>query len=346
MSFKKRYKGMIIIAKSVKNEHYVPRRYLKHFANNKAFFVFDKEKTQVRPGSIEDYASERYFYDVDFEALKADKLKQDPDFVFDPEIEEFMKEVDEQRIEKWFGDNVETWLFDPIDKVISSYVMANPQNIEKFEVLDDNDLNLLALYITIQMVRSKEFRNYLVEMNERLPLLLMKKLAMQKKDDELLEYLNNVQLKIPNKNHEKLLHAQFLMDEENIVHIAELLRNKIWVIGYNQTEEDFITSDAPIVRYGHLGKHGLNSPGIEIMFPISPKLIICIRDPEYFWFDLESHKHFVKMDSEEVNYYNSFQILQSYRYVFGKAAKFDKVSDIIKKRPELKNINREKILMG
>ena len=82
---------------------------------------------------------------MDFEALKADKLKQDPDFVFDPEIEEFMKEVDEQHIEKWFGDNVETWLFDPIDKVISSYVMANPQNIEKFEVLDDNDLNLLAV---------------------------------------------------------------------------------------------------------------------------------------------------------------------------------------------------------
>lgn len=337
---------MTTIAKDVKNEHYVPRRYLRRFANNKAFFVFDKEKNQVRPGSIEDYASERYFYDVDFEALKADKLKRDPDFVFDPEIEELMKEVDEQHIEKWFGDNVETWLFDPIDKVISSYVMANPQNIEKIEALDDNDLCFLSLYITLQMVRSKEFRKYLVELNERVPLLLMKKSAIRNNDEGMWEYLNNVKLKLPNKNHEKLLHAQFLMDEDNIVHIAELLLNKIWVIGYNQTEEDFITSDAPVVRYGHLGKHGLNSPGIEIMFPISPKLIICIREPEYFWFDLDSHKHFVKVDAEEVSYYNSFQVLQSYRYVFGKTAKFDKVSDIIKRRPELKDINREKIIMG
>ena len=40
-------------------------------------------------------------------------MQQDPDFVFDPEIEKIMKEVDEQYIEKWFGENVETWLFDP-----------------------------------------------------------------------------------------------------------------------------------------------------------------------------------------------------------------------------------------
>ena len=39
---------MSTIAKSVKNEHYVPRRYLGHFANEKKFFVFDKEKEQIQ----------------------------------------------------------------------------------------------------------------------------------------------------------------------------------------------------------------------------------------------------------------------------------------------------------
>lgn len=333
------------MAKNVKNEHYVPRRYLKHFAQNKAFYVFDKEKKQARPGSIEDYACERYFYDIDFEALKADKLKRDPDFAFAPEIEKFMETVDEQHIEKWLGDNVENKLFDPIEKIITASVMVNPQKIETIEVLGENDLNNLALYIAIQIVRSKEFRNFLVEMNERVPLLLMTKAAMQHKDKSKLEQLIDVQLKIPSKNYEKLLHAQFLMDDEFIAHIAALLRNKIWVIGYNQTEEDFITSDNPVVRYGREQKHGLNSIGIEIMFPISPKLIICIRDPKYFLFDAYSHKHFVKVDANEVDYYNSFQVLQSYRYVFSKNSKFDKVSDIIKCRPELSDINRNKILM-
>lgn len=334
------------MAKNVKNEHYVPRRYLKHFANDKSFYVFDKEKNEVRPGAIDDYASERYFYDVDFQELKADIIKQNPDFVLDSEVERLMNEIDEQHIEKWFGDNVETWLFDPIDKIISTYVMANPTNIEKIEVVTEDNLNFLSLYITIQMVRSKEFRNYLIEMNERLSLLLMKKMAKQKNDTDLLGYLDNIQLKIKNKNYKKLLHAQFLLDEDGIVRIAEMLRNKIWIIGYNQNDEAFITSDNPIVRYGHLGKHGLNSKGIEIMFPISTKLIICIRDPEHFWFDIDSHKHFYKLNEEEVSYYNSFQVLQSYRYVFSKEEKFENVCDIIKRRPELKDINREKIFVG
>lgn len=111
------------MAEKVKNEHYVPQRYLKHFANGENFFVFDKEKTEKRPGNVGDYACERYFYDVDFDTLKREKLEQDPDFKFNPEIEQIMQTIDVQHIEHWFGQNVETWLFDPIDKIISTYVM-------------------------------------------------------------------------------------------------------------------------------------------------------------------------------------------------------------------------------
>lgn len=183
-------------------------------------------------------------------------------------------------------------------------------------------------------------------MNERAPLLLAKKMALQKKDYGKLEFLENVKMKVKNKNYEKLLHAQFLMNEEVSYKVAEMLRSKIWVIGYNTSDVDLITSDNPVVRYGRLGKHGLNSKGIEIMFPITPKLIICIRDPEYFWFDSDVHKHFQKLAKDEIEYYNSFQVLQSYRYVFGKKKEFQSVSDIVKRRPELKDINREKIFMG
>ncbi len=295
--------------------------------------MFDKEQEQIRPGSIEDYASERYFYDIDFEALKAEKLQQDPDFVFDPEIE------------KWFGENVETWLFDPIDTIISTFTMTNPVKLKTVEAISEKNLNYLSLYISLQMIRSKEFRNRIIEINERVPLLLMRKMALQKKDYKQLDFLKNVKMKVKNKNHEKLLHAQFLMNEEVAYKIAEMLRSKIWVIGYNTSEIDLITSDNPVVRYEKLGQHGLDSKGIEIMFPITPKLLICIRDPKYFWFDADMHKHFQKFTKDEIEYYNSFQVLQSYRYVFGKKKEFQSVSDIVKRRPELKNINREKIYM-
>ena len=334
------------MAKAVKNEHYVPRRYLRHFASENRFYVFDKEKEQIRAGSVEDYASERYFYDVDFESLKADKLKEDPDFVFDPEIEKIMKEIDEQHIENWFGKNVETWLFDPIDSIISTFIMSNPKKLNTIEALSEKNMDYLSLYISIQLIRSKEFRNYIVEMNEKIPLLLMKKMALQKKDSQQLKFLNSIKLKVKNKNYEKLLHAEFLMNEEFVLQIAKRLRSKIWVIAYNTSDTNLITSDNPVVRYGRLGEHGLNSKGIEIMFPISTKLIICIRDPEFFWYDSDVHKHFVKLTKDEIEYYNSFQVLQSYRYVFSKQKEFQSVNEIMKRRPELKNINREKIYAG
>ena len=104
--------------------------------------MFDKEQEQIRPGSIEDYASERYFYDIDFEALKAEKLQQDPDFVFDPEIE------------KWFGENVETWLFDPIDTIISTFTMTNPVKLKTVEAISEKNLNYLSLYISCLLYTS------------------------------------------------------------------------------------------------------------------------------------------------------------------------------------------------
>ena len=60
--------------------------------------MFDKEKTEKRPGNVGDYACERYFYDVDFDALKREKMEQDSDFEFDPEMERIMQTIDLQLI--------------------------------------------------------------------------------------------------------------------------------------------------------------------------------------------------------------------------------------------------------
>lgn len=63
------------------------------------FNIFDKEKIQIRPGNVEDYASERYFYDVDFEQLRKKAEEKDPNFKIDPEMEKLMQEIDTQHIE-------------------------------------------------------------------------------------------------------------------------------------------------------------------------------------------------------------------------------------------------------
>lgn len=327
----------------VKNEHYVPRRYLRHFADREHFFVYDKEKKERRPGNVDDYACERFFYDVDFEALKKEFFESNPDFEYDPEMEELLKEIDEQHIEHWFAENVETWLFDPIDKIISFYTMCNHQNINNVLVIDDSIRVFLSIYLALQIIRTKEFRENVIELYERLPMLLMKKMVKTKEEKEALD---TFELKVKNKNHKKLIHAQFLMNMDYVTDFAEKLSKKIWMIGYNQTGIPFLISDNPIVRYGHKGAHGFNSKGIEILFPLNRNLILILKDPETFWYEKELDNHFLKLDNEDVNFYNSLQVQQSYRCIFDKTGDFSLVEKIMKSNPDLSNINRKRFLMS
>lgn len=330
------------MSEKVKNEHYVPQRYLRAFANGEKFFVYDKEKAQKRSGNIGDYASERYFYDVDFEELKKEVLEHNPDFRMEPEIENLMAEVDEQHIEHWFGQNVETWLFEPISKVITTYTMANAESLGKMQILSDDNMDYLSLYLAIQLVRSKEFREQITELYERVPLLLADKF-MKNDDVTKPSQLFNVQL---NKNHKKLFHAQFLMDQDFITEIAISMRNKIWLIGYNQTAEPFITSDNPVVRYSPSGRIGLNTDSAEIIFPISSNLILILGDMTKYESLLSVHNHFIEMSKDEVKFYNSIQLTQSYRYVFCKEDKFENIDKLLKENKQLMNIKHQRFLMG
>ena len=95
-----KHRKVMINMGNVKKQHYVPQRYLPAFATRKSpskpykFFIYDKELDKTRNGNVEDYASERYFYDIDFEKIKEDVIKKDPNFKIDPEIQELQKEAD------------------------------------------------------------------------------------------------------------------------------------------------------------------------------------------------------------------------------------------------------------
>lgn len=331
------------MADKVIKEHYVPQRYLKHFSSGNKFFAYDKEKKQQRPGNVGDYACERYFYDVDFEALKKDVLEENPEIVFDSEIEEIIENLDKQHLEHWFGQNIETWLFNPIDRIITTYTMCNPQKIDTVPVLTDMDMNCLSIYMATQVVRSKEFRESMTEMYERLPLLLMKKMA---KTQEEKSGIDLIQLKVKSENYKKLFHAQYLMDSDFIADFAKTFRDKIWMIKYNQTGIPFFTSDNPIVKFGHQGMHGFNSNGIEIFFPLNTSIILVLKDTETFQYENKFHNHFVKATPAEVEFYNTLQVQQSYRYIFDKMGDFELANDMIKRNPSLSDIKYKRFLMG
>ncbi|WP_040447153.1 DUF4238 domain-containing protein [Eubacterium ventriosum] len=233
-------------------------------------------------------------------------------------------------------------MFDSVAQITSTYMMANPVRLLEMEILNDEQMDKISLYLALQQVRTKEFRQVIIETYERMPLLLMKKMA---KSEEERELLNNIRLEWNDENQKKLLHAQMILDEENITKLALVFRDKYWMVLINETGMPFYTSDNPVVRYGHCGQMGYGSRGIEIAFPINSRLILVLRDRDYFSTDGVLHKHFCKIDEENVIFYNALQVQQSYRYVFCKEEKFDLANDILKKEPELSDINRNRFFM-
>lgn len=329
------------MGKKVKREHYVPRTYLHYFAIENKFFVFDKAKTEIRSGSIEDYACERYFYDVDFDSIRHDQKKENQLFEFPESIKESIKAMDQQHIEHFYGNTVETTLFNPIKKIINQFVMCNPKCIN--HILNEKEMDDLSLYVAIQLLRTKEFREAMSEMYTKLPLHIMKKMT---KSDEEKRYLDTIELKFKDENYKKLYHAAYLVNSDIAADIALTIRNKIWIVGYCRGGKKLFTSDNPVVKNAHAEHAGLSSKGIEVVFPLTDQLILIMRDKQFFRKDRKFNNRFFEIDDSYVDYVNSLQVIHSYRYVFSRNNDFSLADEMIKNDPNLKIINGDRFLFG
>lgn len=89
-----------------------------------------------------------------------------------------------------------------------------------------------------------------------------------------------------------------------------------------------------------------SSKDIEIAFPINSNLLLILRDKDYFYLDSQLHNHFVKLDTENVIFFNALQVQQSYRYVFCKDKNFELANKIIKNEPELMDLDHYRFIMG
>src|SRR3569623_2659720 len=115
----------------VKTQHYVPRFYLRHFANDKGqCWAYHKDSGKVFPTSVENIASENYFYDD----RKLDEITGIDQFVekylgaletnFSPFLKELLEDIDQWKIKK----------------------------------IDQDIRNKLCEFIVFQIIRTKEHR--------------------------------------------------------------------------------------------------------------------------------------------------------------------------------------------
>lgn len=333
----------------VKNQHYVPQRYLRKFAvtqkkkkkNIYRFNILDKEKQELREKqNVENYASERYFYDVDFNELLEEAESEGINI--DDEIRDLTNKVDKQHMENVFATKVETTMFDPFEKIITKYTLTPANMYTKVQVVPEEDKATIAYYLAFQFVRTKEYREKIIQMYEKGTKLLLRKGLKGEIDSE---FLDSLEIKMKEKRI-NLIHNEQLIDTELLESFAKIFLKHIWIFAVNETENSFYTSDNPLVLYGHEEHQGIGSKGVEIIFPITPKLALVMREVEHFHRDLPLYNRFINIPEEYINFYNELQVFQSYKYIFSKDENFSLALELMRKYPELKNINRNRFLMG
>lgn len=317
----------------VKNEHYVPQIYLKNFTNdNKKIFLFDKFSQSTYQTNLNSIANENYFYDFPKNLVNNEE-----------EIQAVEREL--SNIEGSFN----TVLSDVLNELT---LYRKKQSPFKRRILYKKTKAQLAFYITIQIHRTKEHREFLLESYEKVPKAHMDKVLKLLKvhrglPDEIT--LDNYDFGL-NKELITVEHAKHIFDPNNLNGFVNVLSNYVWVLGVNTTSKPFYTSDNPVVLRSNVKNpffgSGYFSYGAEISFPLSSKVMLTLFESNYFKTERDTSidGKAIKIDDDKlVSSYNSLQVLQSYRQVYCRDGDFSFAEEVCKKYPEVCSEKRERI---
>lgn len=319
---------MISIAK---NQHYVPQFILKNFtaSDGKRIHVFDKQDEKTFFTNIRNIAAETGFYNFDIKEFK---------FTIEPGL-----------------SDLESNTCVAFEKIIKERSVSN---------LNDDDRSMIAYFISVQIYRTRYFREKLSELSKGLSERMKQyafgfdKVNIPKPLDE--KEIKDVSIKLIIRGAEKLM--PHLLDKK-------------WLLYETSESNPFYISDNPVVRQNHKdygplwGNLGLAVTGIEIYFPITKTLslaMLCRSHEETFqdvfkkigflkvmipdfeqelpvdikW--IENHKKgynegtAIPMISHNVINHNSLQVKWSSRYVFSSKNDFSLVRDMIMADPNFK----------
>lgn len=235
----------------VKNEHYVPRFYLRRFANNDKIYAYDLEKDNLFQTNINKIGCNNYFYDVDSNVLKENlseykDIYKIPDDIFEKECEDI------QFIEKALSR-----LEDKFSVLLNKFEMD-------YSIINDEEfLRTFFLFMYTQSIRTKGFRNGLENIASQTKIWL-----------EKLNIKNvNYPIELEAKDIAKLNQIKELLSLSSVYKKALSFFDAYDIyIGVNNTDIDFIISDNPMSYF----LVGFN----DICFPVNSKLSIIMQVKE------------------------------------------------------------------
>lgn len=222
-------------------QHYVPRFLLKNFATGKKpqVFVYDKSNDRQFKTNIKNIAAETGFYDIEV---------GDGRLTLEPKL-----------------GHLETNASSVIKKIVGTKSLQN---------LDEQDVAVLAVFLAVQFVRTKEHRLRFEHVGE----LLRERLSAMGATEENIAELTESQHGVPE---DKMIGFQSIIKSDEFVpHFL----NKQWALFETTIDNPFYISDSPITLHNELdhglyGNIGLGVKGIEIYFPLSSTLSLGLLCP-------------------------------------------------------------------
>jgi len=290
------------MAQKIRIQHYVPRFYLRNFA--------------VKRGGgyairCFDKATQRAF-EVSIDKVGAEKYFYDSN------------EDVEQQVEKTLG-MYESLFNDAYRKLLK---------FRNFRLLKKLERKAIVFFVASQEIRTREMREDIRDMIKQIEERLSKERMTEELRKEIQEAGREESI--------KSLHLKILTND--VPKFADIMGRMKWILLVNRTDKPLWTSDHPVGRYnpvdhGPYGSLGLLSQGINIYFPLSTALSLCLCDPITY----RSLPDKVDLTTENnVIFQNHLQVKFSTRHVFSVGDDFSLARNMVKDHPDLGNLKRQR----
>jgi hypothetical protein len=292
---------------TIRIQHYVPRFYLANFSIQRKhkflIHVFDKTTSRSFETNIENIAAEKFFYDT--KSIR-------------PNLRQLVERL-LSRMESRFAISY--------DKIVRGEDLSKLSLEEKASV---------AYFIVTQELRTREYRETMSDIMRQ----LRHRLSGERLSEELDRQLRD------GATEESIKSVQAAMLFKDGPEFAGIIGAMNWILLRNRTDTPYWTSDHPVNRHNDidqspLGNLGLLSPGIQLFFPLSPRLALFIFDPAMYTTSIDKYDI---TDTQNVIFQNSLQVRWSTRHVFSVNDDFSLATDVIQKMPSVRDIKRKRFI--
>ncbi|MEC2597323.1 DUF4238 domain-containing protein, partial [Bacillus cereus] len=280
----------------VKKQHYVPRFYLKYFANEDKVDYYDKVlEKNLSNMHVDNVAQQKYFYDFSEEFLESQQK------VANGSVDS--RFFDKQFLEEHFSvlESQFARCFREINEKLND--QTNLLNCSLREILDEEDRIDLVFFIALQSIRVPAFR----ELSENFSDMLAENIPdfAEVKMDDNEKLLMHLASGILNRVGYYLLSDRFDWFL-GVVEEFEEMESKVVVM------DELVISDNPVVNIKHASGKTMQSFN-EFCLPISPKHLLILREKNFPYENPDNS--IFKLSRNDLRFYNEYQMRFSTRKV-------------------------------